>query len=53
MTKEIPPAGTPVDQLLYNEACWKIISLEKRIKELEALLESERTYHKQTRKFIE
>lgn len=31
MSKDIPPAGTPVDQKLYNEACRKVADLERRI----------------------
>ena len=31
MSKEIPPAGTPVDQKLYNEACRKVMDLERRL----------------------
>lgn len=27
----IPPAGTPVDQKLYNEACQKILDLQAQI----------------------
>jgi hypothetical protein len=28
VNKEIPPAGTPVDQKLYNDACQKVRDLE-------------------------
>ena len=28
MSKDIPPAGTPVDQKLYNEACRHVMDLE-------------------------
>lgn len=34
MNKPIPPAGTPVDQKLYNEACQRITGLQKRNGEL-------------------
>ena len=35
----IPPAGTPVDQRLYNEACHRITELEGLLQEAIVILE--------------
>jgi hypothetical protein len=41
MRSDMPPAGTPVDQKIYNEACRKIGELEAQVAELRDLLRYE------------